>query len=341
MNSEDYLDYTNFCFKTFGDRVKLWVTMNEPNGLCINGYNNGIMAPGRCSSYVGNCTGGNSATEPYIAAHHMLLGHAAAVKLYREKYEPYQKGKIGLTIISPWFVPKFQTTASHKAAYRAIDFFLGWFAHPITYGDYPLTIKSTVGERLPKFTKDQSKLVTGSFDFLGLNYYTSFYAQLAPFSNYSVNQSYSADIQATLTSYKDKTPIGIPTALSWLFIFPEGIRDLLLYIRGKYNNPPIYITENGMPDANNNSFPLEEAIKDTLRIKYHHEHLSYLLKAIKKGVNIRGYYIWCFLDDFEWDNGFTIRFGLTFVDFKDNLNRYLKYSAHWFKMFLSKPISCI
>ncbi|EXC42160.1 Beta-glucosidase 17 [Morus notabilis] len=194
----DYLDYADFCFKTFGDRVKFWVTINEPNSLCINGYDIGIMAPGRCSSYAGNCTAGNSATEPYIAAHHMLLAHATAVKLYREKYQPYQKGKIGISIISAWFVPKSQTAAGHRAAYRGLDFLFGWIAHPITYGDYPITIRSTVGKRLPKFTKAQSKLLKGSFDFLGLNYYTTFYVEHAPLSN-GVNQSYDADRQATLT----------------------------------------------------------------------------------------------------------------------------------------------
>ena len=79
--------YVNFCFKTFGDRVKHWVTMNEPNGWTMYGYSSGTFAPGRCSSYAGNCTAGNSATEPYIVAHHLLLAHANAVKLYREKYK--------------------------------------------------------------------------------------------------------------------------------------------------------------------------------------------------------------------------------------------------------------
>ncbi|GMN55329.1 hypothetical protein TIFTF001_024450 [Ficus carica] len=88
---KDYLDYVDLCFKTFGDRIKFWVTMNEPNGHCMMGYDTGIFAPGRCSSYVGNCTVGNSATEPYIAAHHYLLSHAAAVQLYRQKYQVSQK----------------------------------------------------------------------------------------------------------------------------------------------------------------------------------------------------------------------------------------------------------
>ncbi|XP_062077487.1 beta-glucosidase 17-like isoform X2 [Humulus lupulus] len=327
----DYLEYSNFCFKTFGDRVKFWVTMNEPNGLCINGYNNGIMAPGRCSNYIGNCSSGHSATEPYIAAHHMLLAHAATVRLYRVKYQPYQKGTIGITIISPWFIPKYSTPASRRAANRSLEFFFGWFAHPITYGDYSQIIKSTVGERLPKFTKAQSKLLTGSLDFLGLNYYTSFYAEDVTFSNYSVEQSYDADIQAIFTSYKNKTPIGTP-----------GIRDILFYIKEKYNNPPIYITENGMPDANNSSLSIKEALKDIMRIRYHQDHLSNLLEAIKDGVNVKGYYIWSYMDDFEWSNGYTLRFGLIFIDFKNNLQRYLKYSAYWLKMFLHKnPINII
>ncbi|XP_062077490.1 beta-glucosidase 17-like isoform X4 [Humulus lupulus] len=285
---------------------------------------------------------GHSATEPYIAAHHMLLAHAATVRLYRVKYQPYQKGTIGITIISPWFIPKYSTPASRRAANRSLEFFFGWFAHPITYGDYSQIIKSTVGERLPKFTKAQSKLLTGSLDFLGLNYYTSFYAEDVTFSNYSVEQSYDADIQAIFTSYKNKTPIGTPTASSWLFICPKGIRDILFYIKEKYNNPPIYITENGMPDANNSSLSIKEALKDIMRIRYHQDHLSNLLEAIKDGVNVKGYYIWSYMDDFEWSNGYTLRFGLIFIDFKNNLQRYLKYSAYWLKMFLHKnPINII
>nr|POE70887.1 isoform 2 of beta-glucosidase 17 [Quercus suber] len=83
----DYRDYVDFCFKTFGDRVKHWVTLNEPNNLGVNGYTSGSFAPGRCSSYLGNCTAGNSATESYIVAHHLILAHGAAVKLYKDKYQ--------------------------------------------------------------------------------------------------------------------------------------------------------------------------------------------------------------------------------------------------------------
>ena len=87
MNRKDYLDYVDFCFKTFGDHVKPWVTMKEPNGICINGYTLGTIAPGRCSNYVGNCTAGNSATEPNVVAHNLLLAHGGTVKLYKDKYQ--------------------------------------------------------------------------------------------------------------------------------------------------------------------------------------------------------------------------------------------------------------
>ncbi|KAK3224019.1 hypothetical protein Dsin_011044 [Dipteronia sinensis] len=259
---KDYVDYADFCFKTFGDRVKLWVTMNEPNGFIMNAYSTGIFPPGRCSNYLGNCTSGDSATEPYVAAHHLLLCHGEVNKLYKQKYQPYQKGKIGITIVTHWF------------------------AHPITYGEYPKSMRTLAGRRLPKFTEDQSKLLKGSFDFLGLNYYSTQYADQAPPSN-GFNLSYTADRQVNATRMAD-----------------------------------------------NGSVPLKVGVNDKLRIIYLDGHLKYLLKAMKNGVNVKAYYVWSFLDDFEWDSGYTARFGLTYVDFKNNLTRHLKDSAFWYKRFL-------
>lgn len=83
----DFQAYADFCFKTFGDRVKHWITINEPHTFTAFGYNSGTAAPGRCSNYVGNCSLGNSASEPYLVAHQLLLSHATAVKLYKEKYQ--------------------------------------------------------------------------------------------------------------------------------------------------------------------------------------------------------------------------------------------------------------
>ncbi|KAJ6777925.1 GLYCOSYL HYDROLASE [Salix koriyanagi] len=245
-----------------------------------------------------------------------------------------QKGKIGITIVTNWFIPKSPKSKEDiKAAYRELDFLFGWFVNPLTYGDYPEVMKAIVGHRLPKFTKEQSALVKGSIDFLGVNYYTTNYAANNPSPN-KVNFSYSGDCQTILSTSKGGYPIGTPTALNWLFVYPKGMYDLMLYIKDKYKNPPIYITENGLADANNASLPVKEALKDGLRIRYLANHLQYLSKAIKEGVNVKGYYQWAFWDDFEWDAGYTVRFGLYYIDYKNNLKRYMKYSAYWFKKFL-------
>ncbi|KAF3450135.1 hypothetical protein FNV43_RR06215 [Rhamnella rubrinervis] len=331
---EDYGEYVDFVFKTFGDKVKYWTTLNEPYSYSTSGYSSGTFAPGRCSKYAGNCTEGNSATEPYLVAHHLLLSHAAAVKIYKQKYQASQKGQIGITLVTHWFQPKFPTDADRKAAFRVLDFFLGWYLHPITYGDYPKTMQSFLGNRLPKFTPSQSYSLKGSMDFLGLNYYTTNYVEASHLT--TTNHSFTTDLRATLSSVKKGVAIGQPTVLNWLYIYPRGIRELALYVKDNYKNPPMYITENGVAEANNNSLPVKEAIKDSVRIRYLHGHISYLLESIKKGANVKGYFQWAFFDDFEWDAGYTVRFGIVYVDFKDNLKRYLKYSAYWYKRFLLK-----
>ncbi|XP_057454108.1 vicianin hydrolase-like isoform X2 [Lotus japonicus] len=330
----DFHDYADVCFKTFGDRVKHWVTLNEPYSYTINGYHGGTFAPGRCSNYVGNCTFGDSATEPYIVAHHLILAHAAAAKLYKNKYQAHQKGKIGISLVTLFFIPKSNNVADREAASRALDFFLGWFAHPITYGDYPKSMRSLVGYRLPKFTKQQSQSLKGSSDFLGVNYYTTYFAEHIPPT--SINKTYYRDMQAKLSPLRNGLAIGTPTALNWLFVYPKGIHQLLRHIKDNYKNPPLYITENGIAEVRNDSIPINEARKDSIRIRYHDSHLKSLLEAIKDGVNLKGYYAWSFSDSYEWDAGYTVRFGLIYVDYKNNLRRYPKYSAFWLKKFLLK-----
>nr|DAD35635.1 TPA_asm: hypothetical protein HUJ06_006275 [Nelumbo nucifera] len=127
----DFANYAEFCFKTFGDRVKNWMTINEPKVTAALGYDSGVMAPGRCSKAYENCTAGNSGTEPYIVAHNLLLSHAAAVERYREKYQAHQKGRIGIVLDLVWYEPLTRAKADQYAAQRAKDFHIGWFLHPI------------------------------------------------------------------------------------------------------------------------------------------------------------------------------------------------------------------
>ncbi|KAL1324000.1 hypothetical protein AAHE18_13G056900 [Arachis hypogaea] len=345
--ADDFKDYAEVCFKEFGDRVKHWITLNEPKSVSKNGYANGRYAPGRCSDWLKlNCTGGDSGTEPYLAAHHQLLAHAAAAKLYKTKYQASQKGLIGITLDSDWFVPVSKAKSDCDAARRALDFMFGWFMEPLTKGEYPKSMQSMVGDRLPKFSEEESQQLRGSFDFLGLNYYSSLYAAYAPHLR-SAKPALQTDALVNTSNQHNGNPLGPVAASDWLCIYPRGFRELLLFIKKQYSNPVIYITENGYDEFNDPTLSLEEALIDTYRIDYFYRHLYYLHTAIRlvsllhfpqsrDGVNVKGYFAWSLLDNMEWDSGYTVRFGLIFVDFKHGLKRYPKLSAHWFKNFLKK-----
>ncbi|KAL3570781.1 hypothetical protein D5086_028030 [Populus alba] len=204
---KDFADYADFCFKTFGDRVKNWMTFNEPRVVAALGYDNGFFAPGRCSKAFGNCTVGNSATEPYIVAHHLILSHAAAVQRYREKYQEKQKGRIGILLDFVYYEPLTRSKADNLAAQRARDFHVGWFIHPIVYGEYPKTMQNIVGSRLPKFTEEEVKMVKGSMDFVGINHYTTYY-MYDPHQSKPKNLGYQQDWNAGFAYKKKGVEIG-------------------------------------------------------------------------------------------------------------------------------------
>ncbi|MED6205995.1 Beta-glucosidase 12 [Stylosanthes scabra] len=347
---DDFRDYAEICFKEFGDRVKNWITINEPSTFSTGGYAIGLFPPGRCSDWQNlNCTGGDSGTEPYLVAHHLLLAHAAVVQLYRTKYQvplllkrqnerTTQKGSIGIILISHWFVPLSNSKLDQEAAQRAIDFMFGWFMEPLTRGEYPSSMRSMVGKRLPKFSKEEAMKINGSFDFVGLNFYTANYSAHAPHSHQHATAipSYFTDSLTILTTERDGIPIGSKAASFWFYIYPKGLQYLLLYIKEKYNNPLIYITENGVDEYNDPTLSLEKKLADSYRINFYNDYLYYLRSAIWYGVNVKGYFTWSLFDNFEWAEGYTVRFRFYFVDFNNNMTRYEKLSAKWLKNFLKK-----
>ncbi|KAJ4834472.1 hypothetical protein Tsubulata_007928 [Turnera subulata] len=333
----DFLDYAEFLFRTFGDRVRHWITLNEPWAYAAWGFDTGEFAPGRCSKWVNEdvCKVGNSSTEPYIVAHHLLLSHAAAVKVYRQKYKATQKGKIGFTLDSYWFEPYSKDTRDIDAAKRSIDFHFGClyfdrFMDPVTFGDYPRTMRDYVKERLPKFTFEESAMVKGSLDFLGVNYYSARFAANVEHVD-PKRLSYTNDARRELRfSDSSGNSIGPEAGLTWLRVAPYGIRYLLNYTKDTYRNPEIFVTENGVAHDNETA-TYDEIIHDKIRIDYYDSHLGNISVAMRDyGVNIKGFFAWSFMDNFEWSSGYTKRFGLTYVDYNNNLTRIPKDSSKWF-----------
>lgn len=170
----DFVNYADVCFREFGDRVKLWATINEPWSFAFIGYGVGSFAPGRCSDR-SKCLEGNSSTEPYIVGHNALNAHSAVVELYRLKYKTTQKGQIGIVLNMDWAEPFTSESNDVKAAENRREFALGWFADPIYFGQYPVSMIKAVGDRLPKFTDEQRHRLIGSVDFFALNHYSTKY----------------------------------------------------------------------------------------------------------------------------------------------------------------------
>ncbi|KAG9450201.1 hypothetical protein H6P81_010166 [Aristolochia fimbriata] len=340
---EEYGNFAEVCFAAFGDRVKYWITFNEPHGFVISGYDLGQGPPARCSVHLQNttCSVGNSSTEPYIAAHNILLSHAAAATTYKAKFQEKQGGEIGITLDMFWIEPMSNSTHDSQIAQVAQDFQLGWFLDPIYFGDYPSSMREKVKERLPVFSKNESEALKGSLDFLGINQYTAYYAWDIS-NNTMVKKVLNGDtfVDAGVVPFPSNTN-GVPIskdkgASEWFYVVPWGIRKAVNYIKDRYGNPQVIITENGIDERNGPYNSSEEALHDQKRINYHKSYLTNLLAAIKEdGCNVTGYFVWSLLDNWEWDSGFTLRFGLHFVDYKSpGLPRYAKKSADWFQQFL-------
>ncbi|XP_073000391.1 beta-glucosidase 4 isoform X1 [Typha latifolia] len=315
--------YAEACFANFGDRVKHWITINEPLQTAVNGYGFGIFAPGRCQ---------NASVEPYLVSHHQLLAHAAAVAVYRKKFKAAQGGEVGLVLDCEWAEPFSDKIEDKIATARRLDFQLGWYLDPIFYGDYPAVMRQRLGDHLPKLTEKDKELLKNSIDFVGLNHYTSRF--IAHAQKPDGIHFYEVQEVERIAQWKGGEAIGERAASEWLYIVPWGLKKVLTYIAERYQNPKIYVTENGMDEEDIEVENLSEVLNDKKRVGYFRGYLAAVSEAIRDGADVRGYFAWSFLDNFEWAQGYTKRFGLVYVDYKNGLTRHPKASALWFSHFL-------
>lgn len=317
--------YADLCFREFGADVKYWITFNEPYVVAYLGYGIGIHAPGIS----------DTGKSDYIVTHNLLRAHAKAYRLYESKYKPTQQGSVGITLSTSWEEPENDDPENVAASRRHLDFLFGWFANPIfDNGDYPQTMIDKIGNksqaqgfpesRLPKFTEEEKMMLKGSADFLGLNYYTAAYVR----NKIQDINWISFDADKDIEGYQDGSWYG--SASSWLRIAPWGLRKLLNYIKERYNDPKIIITENGYSDK-------AGYLDDSMRIYYYKYNINNVLKAIKDGVNVQGYTAWSLMDNFEWGRGYSERFGLHYIDFNDpDRPRVPKDSAKYYASLVRK-----
>ncbi|XP_073245033.1 cytosolic beta-glucosidase-like [Porites lutea] len=307
-------DYARFCFKEFGDRVGIWITINEPHEEALDAYGLGAFAPGIKEMDAG----------PYQAGHNMLLAHAKAWHTYDKEFRSAQQGTVSLVVNAQWYEPKTNKEEDIKAADRGMQWFLGWMAHPVFIGDYPEVMKTRIlkksnakgiPSRLPAFTEEQKRSLKGTSDFLALNFYSVSYAEHHDLSkDENVTWGYFTDQEMKAS----RDPSWLKGDPSWLYCVPWGMRKMLVWLKEQYNNPEIIITENGFSVHGEHDLELPVALDDKDRVTYLRGYINEALKAVKlDSVKLKGYFVWSLMDNFEWDDGYRFRFGIHHVNFDD------------------------
>lgn len=287
-------EYARVLFDRYGGKVGLWLTFNEPLEFCRQGYS-ADHAPRVWSPGLGE----------YLCHHHVLLAHARAYRLYDRMYRARYNGRVGISLNTGFAWPKDAGKSEDvEAAERSLQFQLGIYAHAIfgTTGDYPVIVRRRIDEnsarenhtvsRLPRFTADEMQMLRGSADFLGLNYFTAAYVENGVNDKAVTSPSFLHDMHV-LQSYADDWPQAKST---WLRMVPQGLTDLLKWIRDEYANPEVIITENGWSD--------EGELNDVGRAEYLRGHLQAVLEARRMGCKVTGYSHWSVIDNFEWTQGY-------------------------------------
>uniref|UniRef100_A0A671MPW7 Cytosolic beta-glucosidase n=1 Tax=Sinocyclocheilus anshuiensis TaxID=1608454 RepID=A0A671MPW7_9TELE len=295
-----------------------FITFNNPWSVAVEGYETGEHAPGLKLR----------GTGAYRAAHHIIKAHAKVWHTYYTQWRNKQRGMVGISLSGDWGEPVDITNQKDiEAAERYVQFYIGWFATPIFHGDYPQVMKDFIGRksaqqglgtsRLPTFSSQEKSYIKGTSDFLGVGHFTT---------RYITQKSFPSNRGYTYFSDRDVAELVDPRwpdpGSEWLY----STGSLGLPPSTQYGNPMIYIAENGVSEK-----MMCTELCDDWRILYYKAYINEILKAIRDGVNVKGYTAWSLLDKFEWDEGYSERFGLYYVDFRNkNKPRYPKASVQFY-----------
>ncbi|MGW7067266.1 GH1 family beta-glucosidase [Streptomyces sp. NPDC054855] len=315
--AERFGEYAQIVADHLADRVPRWITLNEPWCSAFLGYSVGRHAPGA-----------QEGTGALAAAHHLLVGHGLAMKALRAA----GVREAGITLNLDRNVPASDAPADRAAAVRAdTQHNLVW-TEPILSGRYPKTEQDTWGELITRqdFRHDGDlELIAQPLDFLGINYYRPIVVADAPHREPDPARRVATDNRYQEVAYPDVRR----TAMNWPVV-PTSFTDLLTALKDTYGEalPPIHITENG--SAEHDVVDQDGSVHDQDRVAYLHSHLTALRAAMDAGVDVRGYYVWSLLDNFEWALGYAKRFGIVRVDY-DTQQRTPKDSYHWYRQLIA------
>jgi len=318
--AQAFADYTEICFKAFGDRVKLWSTFNEPGWSLLNGYVTALHPPIR-----------NDYKAAVLASWNVLRGHAMAME---RGHALSPDAQIGIVLNMSTVYPATESPEDAAAATLADGLLNRWFIDPALLGRFPEDALALYHRcnLLPKMeAPDLERLKQNPVDFIGVNYYYPHYASAnATETIFGINTSGNPNEDCHF-SIKGlfkfvKNPKGRYTDWAWE-IFPEGLHALLMRAHAYRPDLPIYVTENGIGMKDE---VMDGTVQDQPRIEFVREHLQVIHRAIQEGANVRGYYMWSLLDNFSWINGYKKRYGFFHVD-RQTLQRTPKQSAHWYR----------
>jgi beta-glucosidase len=303
--ADNFVKYADVVSKILGDRVKNWITFNEPWVSAFVGYKEGRHAPGHTDMH-----------EALAASHHLLLAHGLSVPVIRANCAD---ANVGITLNLTPQVPASPSVADRNAANWVDGHINRFFLDPLVGRGYPQDMVDDYGDEMAFVQTGDMDVISTPVDFLGVNYYTR---------NIVRSEKISEAQNAPRTVIRGNEI----TEMDWE-VYPEGLYKILGRLYFDYDFPAIYITENG--SAFEDHVSADGEVDDPARLSYVKRHLEQVHRAIEAGIPVKGYFAWSLMDNFEWGLGYSKRFGLIHVDYETQ-KRTFKSSAKWYQQVIQR-----